>query len=110
MFIETEVGTFIISFTVMVDVAVLPLTVVAVILAVPALTAVTLPLFTVATLLLLLDHLTVLSVASVGLTVAVIVLDSPLFKERADVFNEIEVGILSLGKTFTCTVLVTFSS
>ena len=54
----------------------------AVIVAVPAATAVTLPPLTVAIFVLLLLHVTVLSVALLGLTVAVSVVLSPVFKER----------------------------
>ena len=58
-------------------VVLLPSLVVTVILAVPSLTAVTTPLFTVATLGLSLLHVTSLLVALLGFTVAVRVLVSP---------------------------------
>ena len=66
----------------------LPSSVVAVIKAVPTPTALTLPLLsTVAILVLLLDHITFLSFASLGRTVAIKFSNSPLFKLRTSLFN-----------------------
>jgi hypothetical protein len=70
-----------------VQVAVLLLLVLAVIVAVPALTAVTFPLETVATFLSLDVHVTVLSVASEGVTVAVRVSLEPSTRESDVLFS-----------------------
>jgi hypothetical protein len=73
--------------TVTSQVAVLPLAV-AVMVAVPTATPLTVPLFTVATEELELDQVTVLSVAFEGLTVAVRFVEPPLAIETEDWLNE----------------------
>ena len=81
------------SFTVIAHIAARLLEVVAMILAVPALFAVTRPLLsTVATVVLSLIHVTVLSSASDGLTVAVNCNVSPSESEAFDALSVIEVG------------------
>ena len=77
--------------TVTATVAVLPLFVFAVIVAVPAAIPFTVPFDTVATLVLLLVHVTVLSVASEGLTVAVNVSELPFVIVADDLFKLIPV-------------------
>ena len=76
LFNETDVTGMTFFSTVTAQVALLPPQL-AVIVAVPSLTAVTFPPLTVATAVLELDQVTVCSVASDGLTVAVRVEDSP---------------------------------
>ena len=89
---ETEVGLTVESVTVTVQVAVLPLTVFAVIVAVPFATAVIFPFETVATDDLLVVQATVLSEAFDGETVAVIVWDAPLLRVIEVLLRETEVG------------------
>ena len=89
---EIEVGFTTRLVTVTSQVAFLPLTVSAVITALPAATAVTLPLLTLATPGALLVHLTVLSVAFDGSTVAVKLDSPPTVRLRLAGFSEIEVG------------------
>ena len=76
--------------TVTVQVAVLPLLVFAVIVAVPAALAVTVPFDTVAMLLLLVVHVTVLSVALEGVIVAVSVSELPVSRDRVDLSSSTE--------------------
>ena len=84
------------SFTVIAQTAARLLEVVAMMLAVPALFAVTRPvLSTVATVVLSLIHVTVLSTASDGLTVAVNCKVSPSVSEALDALSVIEVGFTS---------------
>ena len=71
----------------MIQVDFLPFDVFTVIVALPAPTAVTTPFFTVATELFEDDHVTLLSVVSVGATVAVSVNVSPLFSDKVDLFK-----------------------
>lgn len=82
------------------QVAVLPLTVVAVIVAVPAATAVTLPCFgvTVATSVLLELNVTVLSVASAGVTVATNVSFTPCARDNVVLLSVTPVGATLLGQ------------
>ena len=86
-------GGFSGSFTVHLQDAVKPFEVFAIISAVPADTALTIPLLTVATLLLLLLHVTVLSVAFDGLIVALIVLLSPIVSVILEISSSILDGI-----------------
>ena len=95
------------ALTVTVHVAVLPLPVVAVIVAVPLPTAVTLPFATVATDWAELVHVTDLSVALLGKTVAVSVSLSPISKVRAVLLSDTEVtSMISGAGSLTVTVQV----
>ena len=76
----------------------------AVIVAVPAATAVTLPPLSVATFVLLLLHVTVLSVALLGLTVAVSVAFAPVVRERLVLFKLIPVTATVALETVTVQV------
>ena len=90
---EIDVGTAVAAFTVTVQLALKPFTVVAVIFAVPAPVPVTTPsLFTTATFSLLLVHVTVLSVALFGDTVAVKVKFSPTSILAVCLSSETDVG------------------
>ena len=75
--------------------AVLPLLVFAVMVAFPAATAVTFPSETVATLLLLVVHVTVLSVESVGYTVAVRAALRPFWIDKDVLLRLIFVGLIT---------------
>ncbi len=94
--------------TVTVAVAVLPLEVFAVMVAVPSETAVTVPPETFATLSLLDVHVTVLSVAFAGVTVAVKVSVLPVVRVRLDgeIVTPVASMILSFFVTVTFTVAV----
>ncbi len=83
--------------TVTLHVAALPLFDFAVIVAVPAATAVTLPPDTVATLLLLVVHVTVLFAALDGVIVAVSMSVLPFTNERVPLFKEMPVTATNFG-------------
>ena len=95
----TESTLIPVAFTVTVAVFLIPLLVVAVMVVVPSLFAVTLPLLTVATFVLLDVHVTVLFVASDGATVAVNVAVSPR-SNCADVLSSV-IPVGSTGLTTT---------
>ena len=82
--------------TVTVQVAVKPLNVEAVIVAVPLPTAVTLPFATVATEVLSEVHVTVLLSASLGVTVAVSVSEPPSSSEREELLRVMPVGLTTM--------------
>ena len=99
---DTEVTSMISgagSLTVTLHVAVLPLLVVAVIVAVPLLTAVTLPFATVATDWAELVHVTLLSVALLGKTVAVSVSLSPTSNVKEVLLRVIETAATSVSSS-----------
>ena len=98
LFNVTEVGLIILGFsdTLTLTVVVSPLTVLAVITAEPFPTAVIFPPLTVATVLSLVVHETVLFVASLGATVAVIVSELPSKSEIEVLFNVMLVGLITL--------------
>ena len=73
----------------------------AVMVAVPSLTAVILPPSTVATAVSDDDHVTVLSVASSGLTVAVIVSESPSVRVSSVLESETELTSMTFAETVT---------
>ena len=100
LFSVTPVTETVLSLTVTVQDAVLfPSSVVALITAVPAATAVTVPVeSTVATLVLLEDQVTFLFVASAGSTVAVSFSVFPFARERVVLFNETPVTETALAE------------
>ena len=88
LFSVTPVSSTVGTLTVTVQDAVLPLEVVAITTAVPAFFAVTIPFSTVATAVSELVHVTVLSVASAGITAAVNTSVSPTTNDRAGLSRE----------------------
>ena len=95
------------SLTVTVQVAVLPLLVVAVIVAFPLPIAVIFPFATIATAWSELVHVTVLSVALFGKIVAVSVSLSPISKVKDVLLNETEVASITSGAgSLTVTIQV----
>ena len=86
--------------------AVLPFVVLAVIVASPSLTPLIFPLVTIATFSLLLDHVTVLSVALVGLNLTVISFSSLTLRVKLVGDTLIDVTGISLSLTLTEIVLV----
>ena len=88
--------------------AVFPLAVVAIITAVPLLTAVTTPLVTVAMAAFEDDHVTVLSVALGGVTVATSVYVPPIVKVNVVVFTEMPSVEMSAGAVVSVCVFPLF--
>ena len=92
------------------DAVLLPSTVVAVIVAVPAFSAVILPFSTVATAVLSDFHVTLLLVAFAGNTVTVREADSPTFRSSVDLFRDTPVTVITDGDTVTVQDAVLFPS